>query len=126
MVRYLYLTIGFIFVGIGFIGIFVPGIPTTVNILVAAWAFSKSSPRFENWLLNHKAFGQLIRDWRTHRGMSRKAKIKAISFILITFSTTALFVFPLVGDIVFLTLGLILCIYLYSRPEPPVLAEGQL
>jgi len=35
-------------------------------------------------------------------------------------------VFPLVGDIVFLTLGLILCIYLYSRPEPPVLAEGQL
>ena len=124
--RYLYLTIGFIFVSIGFIGMFIPGIPTTVNILVAAWAFSKSSPRFENWLLNHKVFGQLIRDWRTHRGMSRKAKIKAISFILITFSTTALFVFPLAGDIVFLTLGLILCIYLYSRPEPPVLAEGQL
>ena len=121
--RYFYLAIGFFFVGIGFIGVFIPGIPTTVNVLVAAWAFSKSSDRFENWLLDHKIFGPLIRDWRKYRGISRSAKIKAISFIIITFLSTSYFFFPLMGDIIFNGFAVALSIFLATRPEPPALAK---
>lgn len=121
--RYFYLAIGFFFVGIGFIGVFVPGIPTTVNVLVAAWAFSKSSDRFENWLLDHKIFGPLIKDWRKYRGISRSAKIKAISFIIITFLSTSYFFFPLMGDIIFNGFAVALSIFLATRPEPPALAK---
>lgn len=123
IVRYFYLGIGFFFVGLGFIGVFVPGIPTTVNILVAAWAFSKSSVRFENWLLKHKIFGPLIRDWRKYRGISRSAKIKAITFIMITFLSTSYFLFSLMGDIIFNGFGVVLSIFLATRPEPPALAK---
>lgn len=124
--RIIYLIIGFLFLGLGFIGAFVPGLPTTVMVIISAWAFSKSSRHFESWILNHKIFGPLVRDWRKYRGLSRQAKKKAISLILITFSTTAFLVFPLMGDILFLTFGLVLCVYLGTRPEPPVLVENQL
>ena len=124
MVRYFYLGIGFLFVGIAFIGVFVPGIPTTINVLVAAWAFSKSSNRFEKWLLQHKIFGPLIKDWQKYRGISRIAKIKAIIFIMITFLTTSYFLFPLIGDIIFNGFAIALSIFLATRPEPPVLAKN--
>ncbi len=122
--RYIYLVIGFIFVGIGFVGVFVPGLPTTVMVIIAAWAFSKSSKHFETWILEHNIFGPLVRDWRQYRGLSRQAKKKAISLILITFSVTAFLAFPMIGDIIFLTFGIILCVYLGSRPEPPVLVKN--
>ncbi len=124
ILRYIYLGIGFFFVGIGFIGVFVPGIPTTVNVLVAAWAFSKSSDRFENWLLQHKIFGLLIKDWRKYRGISRPAKIKAITFIMITFLSTSYFLFSLMGDIIFNGFAVALSLFLATRPEPPVLAKN--
>tara|TARA_Y100000590_G_scaffold77997_1_gene86602 strand:+ start:20026 stop:20400 length:375 start_codon:yes stop_codon:yes gene_type:complete len=124
MVRYFYLGIGFLFVGIAFIGVFVPGIPTTINVLVAAWAFSKSSNRFEKWLLQHKIFGPLIKDWQKYRGISRIAKIKAIIFIMITFLTTSYFLFPLIGDVIFNGFAIALSIFLATRPEPPVLAKN--
>ena len=68
------------FVGLGFVGVFVPGIPTTPSILAAAWFFARSSKRFEQWLLNHKIFGQIIRDWQQHGGIARKSKNKCSDF----------------------------------------------
>ena len=122
--RYVYLSIGFVCVLVGFIGIVVPGIPTTPLILVAAWAFARSSKRFELWLLRHRVFGRLITDWRNHRGISRKSKITAVFLIVPTFSTTIFFAFPFVFDLVFIIFGVSLCIYLVTRPEPPIRAIG--
>ncbi len=51
---------------LGVIGIFVPGLPTTVFILMAGWAAARSSPRFHNWLEGHPLFGPMLRDWRKH------------------------------------------------------------
>jgi hypothetical protein len=58
----------------GFIGIFLPLLPTTPFVLLAAFCFSRGSARCEAWLLQHPRFGPLVRDWRAHRVIPRRAK----------------------------------------------------
>ena len=94
--------------------------PTTVFILIAAWAFSKCSERFTLWLENHRIFGPIILNWQTYKGLSRRAKKLAISMIVPTFALTIYFVFSLIGDLIFGSFGLALCIWLATRPEPPL------
>ena len=75
MSKAILLTLGWICVGLGFIGIFVPGLPTTIFLIIALWAFTKSSKRLRNWLLNHKRFGPILRNWQEHRVVPLRAKI---------------------------------------------------
>lgn len=72
---------GFLSVGIGGIGIVVPGLPTTVFFIIAAWCFSHSSPRFEQWVLNLPRIGPMVRDHRAGLGMPRRAKRVAIAMM---------------------------------------------
>jgi hypothetical protein len=124
--RYLYLSLGFICVGLGFIGIFIPGLPTTIFVLIAAWAFSRSSERFERWLLEHPVFGSLIQNWRQYRGISVKSKITAVCLIVPTFGATILLTsFPILADIAFISFGLALCTFLLTRPVPPTHSTQQ-
>ena len=112
--------IGIISLSLGYIGIVVPGLPTTVFILISAWAFSKCSERFTYWLENHKLFGQMINNWKLYKGLSRKAKKFAILTIIPTFGITIYLVFNIFGDIVFGLFGIMLCFWLATRPEPPL------
>jgi len=75
--------------GLGIIGIFVPLLPTTPFLLLAAACFSRSSGRFYNWLLNHRWFGRYIRDYREGKGIPLKAKLSAVVLMwaAILFST---------------------------------------
>src|SRR3546814_1342141 len=66
--------LGFIWVGIGAVGAFVPLLPTTIFIILALGCFARSSPRLEHWLLNHERFGPALRAWRDQRAISRSAK----------------------------------------------------
>ena len=75
MKKMIYLSLGWICVGLAFVGIFIPGIPTTPFLIVALWAFAKSSKKFHKWLLNHKRFGPLLRNWESHKVVPQKAKI---------------------------------------------------
>lgn len=61
----------------GVVGIFVPGLPTTVFILMAAWAAARSSPRLYGWLVRHRLFGPMIINWHNGGTVSRKAKWSA-------------------------------------------------
>ena len=81
VLRYLLLVIGFIFVAVGFIGVLVPGLPTTVLMIMAAWCFAKSSPRFERWVLQLPGIGKFVQDHRSGLGMPRKSKIIAITMM---------------------------------------------
>ena len=62
---------------VGGVGIIVPGLPTTIFFILAAWAFSKSSPRLEAWVLGLPKIGPLVADYRAGLGMPRRAKISA-------------------------------------------------
>ena len=76
-VRAGWLALGLILVAVGFIGIFVPLLPTTDFMLLALPCFARSSPRLEAWLLNHPRFGPGLRAWRTERAVPRHAKLAA-------------------------------------------------
>ena len=115
-----FFSIGILSLSLGYVGIVVPGLPTTVFILISAWAFSKCSDKFTLWLENHKLFGPMILNWKTYKGLSRRAKKLALSMIVPTFAITIYYAFSLVGDIIFGSFGLGLCLWLAMRPEPPI------
>ncbi|MDJ0790624.1 MAG: YbaN family protein [Acidimicrobiia bacterium] len=89
--RGLLLVLGFVFVGIAFFGVFIPGLPTTGPVLLAAFFFSRSSERFDHWLVTNRFFGTIVQDWRAGRGFSVRGKIIAVTAILISFGITTIF-----------------------------------
>lgn len=93
--RHAYLVLGWLCVGLGIIGAFLPLMPTTVFLLIAAWAFSRSSPRWHRWLREHDRFGHLIRGWEEHHAMPARAKRIAWIALAISWSATALVLGPL-------------------------------
>jgi uncharacterized membrane protein YbaN (DUF454 family) len=86
LLRYLMLAFGHVFLIIGVIGIFVPILPTTPFLLLAAWCYSKGSASFEHWLLNHKYLGPPVLAWRSHRVVRPMAKM--LAGIVMTISLT--------------------------------------
>ena len=69
---------------LGIIGRVLPVMPTTVFLLIALWAFSKSSERFQMWAWNHPRFGPTIRAWHEHKVIPVRAKIAALSMMAAT------------------------------------------
>lgn len=88
-VRTAYLAGGFVAVGFGGVGVVVPGLPTTVFFIIAAWAFSRSSPRFEQWVLDLPGVGPMVTDHRAGLGMPRRAKVIAATMIVVACSLSA-------------------------------------
>ncbi len=76
--RYLMIAFGWLCVGVGIIGVVVPGLPTTVFLLIAAWAFSRSSERFQRWLIEHPRFGPPVVAWRDRGAIPPRAKVLAV------------------------------------------------
>lgn len=112
--------IGILSLSLGYIGVVIPGLPTTVFILISAWAFSKCSTRLTHYLENHKIFGSIIKNWQMYRGLSRRGKKMALLMIIPTFILTIFIAFSLIGDLIFGLFGILLCTWLISRPEPPL------
>lgn len=77
--------LGWLAVILAFLGVVLPVLPTTPFLLLAAWCFSRSSPRFHHWLLYRSWFGGYIRHWQTYKGLPKGAKPKAMVVILVTF-----------------------------------------
>jgi len=89
--RGFFIMAGSISLGIGAIGIFLPLLPTTPFILLAAACYCKGSKSLNEWLLNNRLFGSFIRNYMERKGISVRSKIFAISFLWATISYTALF-----------------------------------
>lgn len=79
--RFVYTVSGFILAGFGFVGLAIPGWPTTIFMILALWCFRRGSEKFEALLLNNRIFGQVLRDWDETRSMTLRAKIVSISTI---------------------------------------------
>ncbi len=119
LARALYLLLGLACVGIGTVGIFLPLLPTTIFLIIAAWAFARSSPRLHHWLYNHPRFGPMLTNWYEHRVISRRAKIAAVVGMAISLGITAATARdPMIVAIVAFCLVAVAS-YLVTRPSLP-------
>jgi hypothetical protein len=89
--RLVLIALGFIFVGLGILGAFLPLLPTTPFLLLAAACFARSSKKFYNWLLNHKVFGTYIKNYREHRAITLRGKIISLVVMWLVMGYTAFF-----------------------------------
>ena len=111
--------IGFVSLALGALGVFLPLLPTTPFVLVAAIAFAKSSDRLHQWLVDHDIFGPLIADWREHGAISGRTKvISVLSMIAILVISTLLSVPTHVIVIQAIVLSCS-AIFILTRPLPP-------
>ncbi len=114
-IKWVLLVLGTLFVGLGILGIFLPLLPTTPFLLLAAACYARSSKRFYNWLLNNKWFGKYIKNYREGKGVPIKVKIMAISLLSITTIFSSLFVIKnLYVSIVLMSIAVIVAIYILS------------
>ena len=90
--KYLYQGFGFFCVGMAYIGFVTPGIPFSIFLVMAEWAFAKSSPRMHKWLYNHKHFGPFLTNWTQKRVFPTKGKYAMVivmsSTLVFTWFTT--------------------------------------
>lgn len=84
------LAFGWINVACGVIGLFLPVWPTTIFLLMAAWAFSKSSPRFHGWLINHRVLGPPVVNWQQRGVIPRACKVLAVAMMSLSVAVVAL------------------------------------
>ncbi len=104
-------------VGLGMLGVALPGLPTVPFLLVAAWAGGRGWPALEVWLLNHRRHGQAIRRWRDHGAVPRRAKWTATAMMLASATVLALSALPSWLQIAVPAFMACVAVWLWRRPE---------
>ena len=104
---------------LGLIGVLLPVLPTTPFVILAAFAFSKGSPRLRRWLENHRIFGPVISEWETHGAIARPVKKLACTIMGLTFLVSVI-----AGFALWILLVQAVCLggaaaYVLSRPDGP-------
>lgn len=90
--RWLLIAFGWLMIGVGIVGIFVPVMPTTVFLIAALWAFSRSSEKFQKWLWTHPLFGPPVRNWYLHKVIPVRGKVLAVIVMTLSFVYVAVWV----------------------------------
>lgn len=116
--RPIYVALGLGSLVLGFIGVFLPLLPTTPFILLAAFFFARGSEAWHQWLLHHKIFGPIIRDWECNGVIRPHVKVIAISMLAVTLGYALVFKdIPIAGKIAAGTVGLAVAAFILSRPS---------
>ncbi len=117
--RYALIGVGWFCVALGAFGIVVPGMPTTVFLLIALWAFSKSSERFRTWLYEHRRFGPPIRAWHEHGVIPARAKAAALVMMTLSLAimaATSAWQLPVIAGVIMVPVA----VFIVSRPSRPI------
>lgn len=115
--RALLISAGTVSLALGLAGIFVPLLPTTPFLLLAAACYASSSPALSRWLLTNRWFGSYIRNYREGRGLTMRVKIISVLSLWATLAWSAFFIVPVVaGKIVLLAIGIGVTAHLLTRP----------
>lgn len=122
MKRIILLIIGWLAMALATLGVILPLLPTTPFLLLAAWCFARSSPRFHHSLLHRSLFGPYLRHWQKHRALPPKAKGRMVVFTVITFAVSLWLV-----NILWVRLLLVclLCILILFMLRLPVVEDPQ-
>jgi hypothetical protein len=115
--RTLWIILGILAFCLGIVGIFIPFLPTTPFLLLAASLFLKGSDRLYQWLINHKVFGKYIRDFREYKAIPKKTKIFAVSTLWVTIFSSVFFFtesFVLKGLLIGIGIGVTIHILHYN------------
>lgn len=117
-VRVAYLVLGCLCVALGVAGAFLPVLPTTPFMLLAAACFARASTRFYNWLLNTRAFGPAILEWRQHHSIPYRIKLIAIAMMAVTLTASILVaVKPGWLQALLAVMGIVLAAWMYRIPS---------
>lgn len=108
MLKLLFIFLGSLFLGLGFVGIIIPGLPATPFLLLSAGCYVRSSNKLYNWLLNHKIFGKYIKTFREHNALPKSSKIiSLVSMWAMIFISTIFFIQNMVVRIILIIAGII-------------------
>jgi len=117
--RWVWWLLAYASLGLGLVGIVVPGLPTVPFVLVSAYAAARGSRRLHDRLLAHAQFGPMIRDWHAYRAVRRRAKVVAVAMMaagaVVMFLAAPRWWMAAVGSAIMAVVG----IWLWTRPEPP-------
>ena len=105
--------------GLGLIGIFVPGLPTVPFVLLSAFAAARGSERLHAWLLAHRRFGPAIRDWQAQGAISRQAKWLATAMMALSGGVMLLLMPNRWWALPGIVAMVLVAFWLWRRPEPP-------
>jgi len=112
-----YFIVGTLALALGVISAFLPVIPTTPLILLAAWCYIRSSDKFYERLISDKRFGKTIEDYHEGKGITKNTKIKAIGMMWLTISISSYFFITSIELIAFLYLiAITVSVYIYRQP----------
>lgn len=115
MKKWLWRALGLFFVGMAYIGAITPGIPTTFFALLAAWAFSKSSPKLDKWLHQHPIFGKYLNNWEQKRVYPNRGRIMMVVVMMVSL-ITMIFTLPIKVPIYASITFLIIIIWAFRYP----------
>jgi hypothetical protein len=109
---------GWVFLAVGLVGLFLPLLPGTVFLILSAACFTRSSPRFERWLLTHPNLGPPIRRWRETGAIPGSAKAFAIASLCVSWAILLLTDTPYTVKIVALPVFCGVAVFILTRPLP--------
>jgi len=113
----LLITLGWTFVGLGVLGIFLPLMPTTIFLILAAWCFWRSSPKFYQWLIEHPKLGHYVLHYLRGDGIPKRAKYLAIGMITVTMGSSVWLISPPIWVVVLLAaIGVSVSTYILMQP----------
>ncbi len=115
--RPLWALAGIVALGLGIVGIFLPVLPTTPLVLLAAFCFGKGSPQLRRWITAHRTFGPMIDDWETTGAIPRKVKISACGIMAVTFAVCVIIALPVWVLVAQGTLMSVGAAYVLTRPD---------
>jgi hypothetical protein len=123
--RYLLMTLGWLSVIIGLIGVVLPILPTTPFMILALGCFAKSSPRFHTMLLNNKFFGPPLQQWERNKTVTHTTKLRAMGLIVLTFTASILVLWGRVElQVMLVVLCLILLFFVARLKETQPLQDN--